>query len=111
METCLMLKALVNNNSDVAELNLSSLGWKTLWEMEKCCLPAFSSFPTMFSKTCPMLKALVDNNSDVAQLMQSVNVRVENFVGNGENAAYQHLLLFHQCFQKPIAFGWYNLGL
>ena len=26
--------------------------------------------------------------------------RVENTVGKGENAGYQHLLLFLQCFQK-----------
>ena len=26
--------------------------------------------------------------------------RVENIVGKGENAGYQHLLLFPQCFEK-----------
>ena len=26
--------------------------------------------------------------------------RVENFVGKGENAGYQHFLLFPQCFYK-----------
>ena len=26
--------------------------------------------------------------------------RVENTVGKGENAGYQHLLLFPQCFKK-----------
>ena len=26
--------------------------------------------------------------------------RVENIVGKGENAGYQHFLLFPQCFQK-----------
>ena len=26
--------------------------------------------------------------------------RVENIVGKGENADYQHFLLFPQCFQK-----------
>ena len=26
---------------------------------------------------------------------------VENIVGKGENAAYQHFLLFQQSFQKP----------
>ena len=30
--------------------------------------------------------------------------RVENIVGNGENAGagYRHFLLFPQCFQKPV---------
>ena len=27
-------------------------------------------------------------------------IRVENIVGKGENAGYQHFLLFTQCFQK-----------
>ena len=27
-------------------------------------------------------------------------VRVENIVGKGENAGYQHFLLFPQCYQK-----------
>ena len=31
--------------------------------------------------------------------------RVENIVGKGENAAYQHFLLFPQCFQKPRGSG------
>ena len=30
----------------------------------------------------------------------SVFDRVENIVGKGENAGYQHFLLFPQCFQK-----------
>ena len=28
-------------------------------------------------------------------------LRVENTVGKGENAGYQHFLLFSQCFPKP----------
>ena len=30
-----------------------------------------------------------------------VLLRVENIVRKGENAGYQHFLLFTQCFQKP----------
>ena len=30
----------------------------------------------------------------------SVFERVENIVGKGENAGYQHFLLFLQCFEK-----------
>ena len=29
--------------------------------------------------------------------------REENTVGKGENAGYQHFLLFPQCFPKPLA--------
>ena len=35
----------------------------------------------------------------------SVFDRVENIVGKGENAGYQHFLLFLQCFQKPSVSG------
>ena len=30
---------------------------------------------------------------------------VENIVGKGENAGYQHFLLFPQCFQKSFSYG------
>ena len=43
------------------------------------------------------LKALADNN---LKIIESVFVRVENIVGKGENAGYQHFLLFPQCFPK-----------
>ena len=48
----------------------------------------------------------------------SVFDRVENNVGKGENAGYQHFLLFPQCFQKVsfpetsegvIVWGWVKL--
>ena len=46
------------------------------------------------------LKAFADDNSNVAQMVQFFWDRVENIVGKGENAGYQHFLLFPQCFQK-----------
>ena len=46
------------------------------------------------------LKAFADNNLNVAKMMISLYDRVENIVGKGENAGYQHFLLFPQCFQK-----------
>ena len=52
-----------------------------------------------FSKcflACHRLKAFADNNLKVVNVLD----RVEN-VGNGENAGYQHFLLFPQCFHKP----------
>ena len=33
-------------------------------------------------------------------MMPYVFDRVENIVGKGENAGYQHFLLFPQCYQK-----------
>ena len=32
--------------------------------------------------------------------VDNLKVRVENIVGKGENAGYQHFLLFPPCFQK-----------
>ena len=60
----------------------------------------FNSFPNNKILDWFKLKALADDNSYVAQMMISVFDRVENIVGKGENAGYQHFLLFPQCFQK-----------
>ena len=37
--------------------------------------------------------------------------RVENIVGKGENAGYQHFLLFPQCFQKATFAGLLKFGI
>ena len=37
--------------------------------------------------------------------------RVENIVGNGDNASYQHFLLFPQCFQKASSSRLLKLGI
>ena len=36
----------------------------------------------------------------MTQKLKFVLGRIENIVGKGENAGYQHFLLFPQCFQK-----------
>ena len=51
------------------------------------------------------LKALADDKLNVARMMISLLDRVENAVGKGENAGYQHFLLFLQCFPKPFSLG------
>ena len=50
--------------------------------------------------TSTKLKAFADDKFIVAIMMISVFDRVENIVEKGENAGYQHFLLFPQCFQK-----------
>ena len=64
------------------------------------------------------LKAFADDNLNVAKKVISLHDRVENIVGKGENAGYQHFLLFLQCFQKAsfpeaskgvIEWEWVNL--
>ena len=47
----------------------------------------------------------------MAQKLNSDIGRVENIVGQGENAGYQHFLLFPQCFQKPSFSGLLKSGL
>ena len=44
------------------------------------------------------LKAFADCKLNVVEMKISVYDRVENTVGKGENAGYQHFLLFPQCF-------------
>ena len=36
---------------------------------------------------------------------------VDNTVGKGENAGYQHFLLFSQCFPKPFSLGSLKFGI
>ena len=50
------------------------------------------------------LKAFAENEH-LAEKLKPVLERVENIVGKGENAGYQHFLLFPQCFQRPSLSG------
>ena len=45
-------------------------------------------------------KAFAEDEIIVTQKLKVVLGRVENIVGKGENAVYQHFLLFPQCFLK-----------
>ena len=36
---------------------------------------------------------------------------IEKIAGKGENAGYQHFLLFPQCFQKPSVSGSLKVGI
>ena len=49
---------------------------------------------------CTNFKASANEKLNVAKIVIDVFDRVENIVGKGENAGYQHFLLFPQCFQK-----------
>ena len=51
------------------------------------------------------LKALADDKINVVQKLKFVEGRVENIVGKGENAGYQHFLLSPQCFQESFKLG------
>ena len=47
-----------------------------------------------------MLKAFTVDKMNKAQTVTAIFDKVENIVGKGENAGYQHYLLFPQCFQR-----------
>ena len=53
------------------------------------------------SWSSPKLKAFVDNNFIMAQMVQFLSDGVENIVRKGENASYQHFLLFPQFLFEP----------
>ena len=54
---------------------------------------------------------MADNKLNLAEKLKFVLERVENIVGKGENAGYQHFLLFPQCFQKASTIGSLKSGL
>ena len=60
------------------------------------------------------LKAFADdivNMSEVIEKLKFVLERVENSLGKGENAGYQHFLLFPECLQKASFSRWLRVGI
>ena len=57
------------------------------------------------------LKVFADDKINLAENFKFGLGRVENSVGKGENAGYQHFLLFPQCFQKPSVSGSLKVGI
>ena len=47
--------------------------------------------------------AFADDKINVTEQLKFVLGRVENIVEKGENAGYQHFLLFLPCFQKALS--------
>ena len=47
----------------------------------------------------------------ILKMMIFVFDKVEITVGKGENAGYQHFLLFTQCFQKAFYSGWLKVRI
>ena len=57
------------------------------------------------------LKAFPDDKLNIVKMMISRFDRVENTVGKGENAGYQHFLLFPQSFPKHSPLGSLKVGI
>ena len=68
--------------------------YKTLCEKEKLLVTSNFSF------SHSVFRRLVSQGRQVVSLCVNGLSREENIVGKGENAGYQHFLLFPQCFQK-----------
>ena len=52
--------------------------------------------------------------NDIINMNKKLNFdfgKTENIVGKGENAGYQHFLLFLDCFEKPFSTGSLNIGV
>ena len=56
------------------------------------------------------LKAFTDLNIYVPENWKFVLGRIESIVRKGENAGYQHFLLFPQSFQKALSSGSLKVG-
>ena len=69
------------------------------------CKRGFDSLPNEKFLDWSKLKAFPDDKISVNQKLKFDIGRVENIVGKGENAGYQHFLLFPQCFQKAFFWG------
>ena len=56
-------------------------------------------------------KESADEKINVTQKLKFILERVENIAGKGENAGFQHFLLFPQCFQKASYIGSLKVGI
>ena len=56
-------------------------------------------------------KAVVDDKNKMAQMMKPNSKIIENTVGRGEYAGYQHFLLCPQSFQQVSSHGSLKLGI
>ena len=72
----------------------------------------FNSLPNDKILDWSKFKAIIaDDKINVNEKLKFDIGGVENIVGKGENAGYQHFLLFPQCFQKASSSGSLKVGL
>ena len=114
-----------NFEFDVNSRKFSKLVENTVSKGEIALYEQFLLFPQCFQKACfpgaskgvivwewvnplpddkilglPKFKALADDKSNVTQNIKVVFHRIENIMGKGENAGYQHLPFFSTMFSK-----------
>ena len=78
-----------------AKVNLKILGKYVDYSIHP-----FSPFPNDIILDRTKSKAFAENKLHIAKMTFSRFDRVENNVGKGENAGYQHFLFFPRCFPK-----------
>ena len=71
---------------------------------------AITSLPNVRFLGCFKFKAFADIKINVTEKLKYVFGRVENTMGNGENAGYQHFLLLSQYFQNVSFSGSLKVG-
>ena len=77
----------------------------------KCDVVRFNPLPNDKIFHWSKLKAFADDKINVTEILKFVLETVENIVGKGENAGYQHFLLLLQCFQKASNTGSLKVGI
>ena len=71
----------------------------------------FNSLPNDLILDMTKVNAFADDKLTVDKMTISLFDRVENTERKGENAGYQHFLLFPQCFPKPSSLGSLKVGI
>ena len=89
----------------------SQLSWHWRTSLGKTTSTSFNSLPHNKILDQSNFRAFSDGKKNVTKKLKYVLERVENIVGKGENAGYQHLLLFPQCFLKASFPGSSKVGI
>ena len=71
----------------------------------------FNPLPNNKNLDLSKLEAVADDSLNVNQKLEFAAGRVENIVGKGENAGYQHFLFFPQCFHKTSSLRLLKVGI
>ena len=93
------------------ETSIFSLAYNVFKRLSEVDLYLTRSIPNNQILHWSKLKAFADNNLRFAKITISVWDSGEKIVGKGENAGYQHFLLFPQCFQKASIWGSLKVGI
>ena len=82
-----------------------------VWEWVNLGFATINSLPNDKMLGLSKLKAFADYKINVNEKFNFGFERTENIVGKGENAGYQHFLIYPQCFQKPYVSGSLKVGI